>query len=159
MKCRAGFHFIHYLFISYKFAGKEGKWIAIEDFLVTFVPIIGRMEKYLVIERNTEYLRIPTHRLVYVSSDGNYSYVWMQDCSKQMVSLQLGLIEDKLADLMGDDCEFVRIGKSLIVNIDFVHQIDISKQKLVLSDCFQCKYDLTASREALLKLKSYIMSK
>ena len=159
MKWRDGFDFIHYLFISYKFGRKGENRIVIDEFLVTFVPIIDCMEKYLVIDRNTEYLRIPTHRLMYVSSEGNYSYVWMQDCSKQMVSLQLGQIEDRLADLMGDDCEFVRIGKSLIVNIDFVHQIDISKQKLVLSDCFRCKYELTASREALVKLKAYVMQK
>jgi len=74
-----------------------------------------------------------------------------------MVSFQLGQIEDLIGDQLGEaGTNFVRLGRGLIVNTDFVYMIDITKQRLVMSDCHNCFYDLTASREVLIKLKAYI---
>ena len=102
-------------------------------------------------------LRIPASRLVYISADGNYSDVITQDNRKEMASMQLGQIEDLIAEQFGDDgSNFVRLGRSLIINTDFIYLIDITKQRVVLSDCNCCYHDLTASREVLIKLKAYI---
>ena len=53
---------------------------------------------------------------------------------------------------------FLRIGRSLIINIDYIYLIDVSKQQLVLSDCAGCYHELSASREVLIKLKAYMES-
>lgn len=94
---------------------------------------------------------------MYVSSDGNYSNVVTLDGVKRLVSLQLGQIEDLIGDQLGDSGgNFLRLGRSLIINIDYIYFIDIAKQQLILSDCAGSKHELTASREVLIKLKAYI---
>lgn len=102
-------------------------------------------------------LRVPVRRLIYVSADGNYANVVTQDNRCQIVSFQLGQIEDIIGDQLGDEgVKFVRLGRGLIINTDFVYLIDITKQRLILSDCVGCYHELTASREVLIKLKAYI---
>jgi DNA-binding LytR/AlgR family response regulator len=111
----------------------------------------------IVISRGTELLRVPACRLVYISADGNYSNVVTQDNRKQIVSFQLGQIEDLIGEqLEGDGNNFIRLGRGLIINLDFVYSIDLSKQKLVMSDCLNCYHELSASREVLTKLKTYL---
>ncbi len=115
------------------------------------------MEQFLVINKGTEMVRIPSNRLVYISADGNYSEVVTQDNRMQVVSYQLGQMEDLIIAQLGEDGgNFVRLGRSLIVNTRFVYLIDITKQRIVLSDCYACYHDLTASREVLVKLKAYL---
>ncbi|MBO7415626.1 MAG: LytTR family transcriptional regulator [Bacteroidaceae bacterium] len=115
------------------------------------------MERFLIISKGTEMLRIPAGRLVYISADGNYANIVTQDNRSQMVSFQLGQVEDMIADQLGDaGGNFVRLGRGLIINTDFVYFIDIAKQRVVLSDCACFYHDLTASRDVLIKLKAYI---
>ena len=115
------------------------------------------MGTHLIISKGTELLRIPAERLVYIEADGNYSHVVTQDAKKAMVSFQLGQIEDLIDNQLGEDgSRFSRVGRGLIINMDFVYSIDISKQTLILSDCLNFRHELSASREVLIKLKSYI---
>ena len=48
-----------------------------------------------------------------------------------------------------DDHRFIRIGKSLIVNRDYIAFINQVRQKLILSDCRSFRYEVSASKEAL----------
>ena len=102
-------------------------------------------------------LRVPASRLVFVSADGNYANVVTQDNRSQMVSFQLGQIEDLIGDQLGDSGgNFIRLGRGLIINMDFVYWVDIAKQQLILSDCVGFYHELSASREVLIKLKAYM---
>lgn len=115
------------------------------------------MDKVIVISRGTELLRVPASRVVYISADGNYSNVITQDNRKCLVSYQLGQIEDFIGDQLGDEGNhFIRLGRGLIINQNFVYSIDITKQHLVLSDCNGCYHEVSASREVLTKLKAYL---
>jgi len=74
-----------------------------------------------------------------------------------MVSYQLGQLEDMLGDQLGESGNnFIRLGRGLIINSDFIYSIDIAKQQLILSDCLNCYHELSASREVLIKLKAYL---
>lgn len=115
--------------------------------------------KHLIISKGTEFLRIPPERLVYISSDGNYSTITTLDNRKRLVAFQLGQLEDMIGDQLGDDGSiFLRLGRSLIINTQYIFHIDTAKQELILSDCAGCYHELSASREVLIKLKSYIES-
>jgi DNA-binding LytR/AlgR family response regulator len=60
---------------------------------------------------------------------------------------------------MAEAQRFIRIGKSLIINREYIYCINPNKQKLILSDtCFQHSFELSASKEALKQLKTYIES-
>lgn len=114
---------------------------------------------HIVISKGTELLRVPQDHLMYISSDGNYSNVFTADGRCRLVCLQLGVIEDMIREQLDEDGgNFLRLGRSLIINTDFIYLIDIARQQLILSDCKGSWYDLTASREALVKLKAYIES-
>ena len=113
----------------------------------------------IIISKGTELLRIPARRLVFISSEGNYSNVVTLDNRKRLVTYQLGQLEDMIADQLGDKgFNFLRLGRSLIINTDYIYVIDIAKQQLILSDCAGCYHELSASREVLIKLKAYIES-
>lgn len=113
--------------------------------------------KHIIISKGTELLRVPSDRLIYISSDGNYSNVVTLDGKTHLVSLQLGQVEDLIADQLGEEeSSFLRLGRSLIINVNYIYLIDVAKQHLVLSDCAGCWHDLSASREVLIKLKAYV---
>lgn len=102
-------------------------------------------------------MRVPSDRLVYISSDGNYSNVVTIDNKSRLVCLQLGQIEDIIGNQLGDKGgNFLRLGRSLIINTDYIYLVDVAKQQLILSDCTGCWHELTASREVLAKLKAYM---
>ena len=115
--------------------------------------------KHILLSRNTELLRIHPVRLIYISSDGNYSNVVTLDNRSRLVTYQLGQIEDMIGEQLGDEGSiFLRLGRALIINTNYIHFIDISKQLIILSDCAGCYHELSASREVLIKLKAYIES-
>ena len=114
---------------------------------------------YIIISKGTEFLRVPQDKLVYISSEGNYSNVVTVDNRQRLVTFQLGQLEGMIGEQLGEKgSHFLRIGRSLIINIDYIYLIDISKQQLVLSDCAECYHELSASREVLIKLKAYMES-
>ena len=115
------------------------------------------MKRYIIISKGTELLRIPADSLMFVSSDGNYSNIITEDGRTRLVTLQLGQIEDILQEQLSNaESNFLRLGRSLIINTDYIYFIDTSKQELILSNCKGSYHVLTASREVLIKLKAYM---
>ena len=115
------------------------------------------MDKHIIISKGTELLRIPAECLMFVSSDGNYSNVTTIDGRTKLISLQLGQVEDMLQEQLSDaDSNFIRLGRSLIININYIYFIDTSKQELILSNCQGSYHILSASREVRIKLKAYM---
>lgn len=115
------------------------------------------MSEYLTISNANELVRIAAESLVYVASDGNYSDIHTRDGGSRTVTMQLGSIEERIhQQLRTDENEFVRIGKSLIVNLHFLSYMNPAKKQIVLSDNHTFKFNLEASKEALRQLKEYV---
>lgn len=115
------------------------------------------MDKRLIFSSSTEMVRVPADSVVYVAADGNYSVITLADGETVVLTLQLGQIERRIAEMLSeDDRRFIRIGKSLIVNRDFIALINPSRQKMVLSDCRSFKHELSASKDALKALKDLL---
>lgn len=88
------------------------------------------MNKRLIFTTLAEILRVPPDAVVYITADGNYSVITLADSETFVLTLQLGQIEKRIADMLDrDDNRFIRIGKSLIVNRDFIAFINPSRQK------------------------------
>ncbi|RHJ81821.1 LytTR family transcriptional regulator DNA-binding domain-containing protein [Parabacteroides sp. AM08-6] len=115
------------------------------------------MRKHLVISTNNDLVRILPEHVLYISSDGNYSTLIQIDGEVRLVTFQLGQIEKIIAEQLGNEgCVFIRIGKCLIINRSYIYYINISKQQLILSDNKTSKHSVSASKEALKKLKELI---
>lgn len=113
--------------------------------------------RHIIISKGTELVRVPLDCLMYVEADGNYSKIVTKDGRERLVLLQLGQVEDLIADQIDEfEGEIVRLGRKFIVNLNYIHVIDIAKQVLVVSDCAGSYYKLEPSKDALVKLKSYI---
>lgn len=115
------------------------------------------MNRRIVFTTSTELLRIPADTVVYITADGNYSAITLADGGNYTLTQQLGHIERHIAGvLQRDDNRFIRIGKSLIVNRDFITFINPLRQKMILSDCRSFRHEVSASKEALKALKELL---
>lgn len=115
--------------------------------------------RHILIKKGAELLLIPPGKLVYIQAEGNYCHIYTLDNRSRLVAYQLGQLEDMIVDQLRDEgTRFTRLGRGLIINTDFIHLIDVTKQQLILSDCAGCYHELTASKEVLIKLKAYIES-
>ena len=122
-----------------------------------FVQKNFQMKKELIISTSIDLVRIAPEKIVYILSDGNYSTLVQTDNEMRMLSYQLGQIEKIISSQLGSDGNiFIRIGKSLIINRSYIYYINISKQKLTLSDIASFNHTVTASKEALKQLKELI---
>lgn len=112
------------------------------------------MEKRLVFTTSTELVSVPAGAVVCVAADGNYSAIRMADGGSFVLTLQLGQIERRISQMLDEnDKRFIRIGKSLIVNRDFIAFVNPPRQKMILSDCRTFRLEASASKEALKALK------
>jgi DNA-binding LytR/AlgR family response regulator len=114
------------------------------------------VKTHLVISTANELLRVAAAHIIYISSDGNYSNLLMSGGEIRMVTFQLGQIEEMIQKQLPEmRSNFIRIGRSLIININHVYHINISRQQLLLKDRDNT-YTLSASKEALKALKEFI---
>ncbi|MDE6299803.1 MAG: LytTR family transcriptional regulator [Muribaculaceae bacterium] len=115
------------------------------------------MNRRLVFTTSMEILRVPPDSVVFFTADGNYSAITTADGEKFILTLQLGQIEKHIGGMLDkNDNRFIRIGKSLIVNRDFIAFINPSRQRMVLSDCRTFRHEVSASKEALKALKELL---
>ncbi len=112
------------------------------------------MGKCLIISTTNDLLRLQYDNIVYITSDGNYSQFLLSGGDMRMVTVQLGQVERLIGSQLGIFGRlFIRIGKSLIINRDYIYYININQQRLELNDKVNQKYTVQASREALKQLK------
>ena len=115
------------------------------------------MGKYIVISTTVDLVRIAPESVVYISSDGNYSTLIQADGLNRILTVQLGQLETLIAKQLGTEGNvFIRIGKSLIINRNYIYYINIPKQQLVLSDARTVSHRVTASKDALRQLKELV---
>lgn len=115
------------------------------------------MKKQLIVSTSVELVRIAPDRIVYISSDGNYSTLVQTDGEMRMLSYQLGQIEKMIEKQLGNEGSvFIRIGRNLIINRSYIYYINTTKQRLILSDVGNFTHSVNASKEALKQLKDLL---
>ena len=99
--------------------------------------------------------RVPTEDIAYIEASGNYCDVHLFNGEVETMTFQLHYFVEALSKLKQNF--FARVGKSLIVNKNFVYSINISSQDLKLMDHrMHQKFKLKASKEALKDLKTVL---
>ena len=115
------------------------------------------LKKYLIISTTTDLVRIAPERIVFISSDGNYCNLVQTDNETRMLTFQLGQVENMIREQLGTEgLQFIRIGRGLIINRNYIYYINIQSQKLILSDVSRFTHTVSASKEALKQLKELI---
>ena len=101
-----------------------------------------------------ELLRIDINKIVYFEADGNYTNIVLVNQLKGVVCMNLTRMQEVLSERLREQASiFARVGKKYIINHTYVYQINVLRQKLVLSDGERFAFSLDISKEALKKLK------
>lgn len=113
--------------------------------------------EFLIFPNNNEMLRIPTDALLFVEAEGNYSRLHTIDGRKRELVLQLGEIEKRTENVRGASGQFIRVGRSLILNRDFITYLNVARQSIEISDSRSFCFTLSASKGAIRKLRNYLI--
>lgn len=103
-----------------------------------------------------ELLRVDLRKVVYFKADRNYTDVYYLNglhmtLPTNLMNLEKMLDSDKIR---GKVVPFVRLGRSVIVNLKMIAHINIQKQELVMTDMVSPNiFRVPVSRDALKKLK------
>lgn len=128
-----------------------------EELAIRSIFVYCKMKEVLLISKGAELIRVPLCNLVFIQASANYSEIVTVNGKKTLVSFQLGQIEDLIEEQLGESSgDFLRIGRGFIINSSYIFHIDVTRQKLVLSDGDRCWFELSASKEVLGKLKTWI---
>lgn len=103
-----------------------------------------------------ELIKIKVDKVAYFEADANYCNIILINGAKATVLASLLTIEELLNEKFKDDSPtFIRIGKRYIVNLRYIFQINIPRQRLVLSDSISpVVLEISVSKEALRNLKN-----
>lgn len=108
--------------------------------------------EWLKISTSTELVRVQTEDIVFVHADGNYSEILLYNGKKHTMTFQLHFFNDCFQRLKNNF--FVRVGRSLIVNRNYIYQINLTDQKMILTGGkLNEEYIVKASKEALKDVK------
>lgn len=112
-------------------------------------------DEYLMVSTTAEIVLLREEQIVCITSDANYSHICVIGGESFIVSSQLGQVEQLIGNQLPSSYgHFIRIGRGLIINMRYLCYINVTKQKLYLLDTSGRKYVQSASREALIQLKS-----
>lgn len=114
-------------------------------------------ETNFIFSNSIETIKCSPDKIVYIKADGNYSTMYFTSGEKYEFTMQLGRLKELLMEELEEEAEqFVRVGKSLIINFNYIFKIDTAKGKLELCDKHLKHHKLEASQEALKALKKLI---
>ena len=115
---------------------------------------------YLHLNSRDEFLRIDLSKVVYFESEGNYTNIMLCNSVNTTVCMNLTQMQNLLSENLKENARiFARVGKRHIINLNFVYQVSVLRQKLQLTDGLHFSFNLDISKEALKKLKDlYVKS-
>lgn len=112
----------------------------------------------LIISNTAELVRLAPEDLVCIEADGNYSILHIAGEEERTVLFQLGQLERMMSEQLAEKAAaFIRIGRGLIINRNYIYYINPNRSLLVMRDPMGHRYDMSkASHESLKKLKELV---
>lgn len=117
------------------------------------------MKLEIIISNATDSLRVSAIDIICIKAEGNYSTIIISDGEERLVLFQLGQLEQMINEQLGAEASmFIRIGRGVIINREYLYAINLPKQHMILRAPSGYKVDLTASKESLRQLKMLVDS-
>ncbi len=114
----------------------------------------------IIISNSVELIRVSALDVLAIKASGNYSIVVLTDGSEQLITLQLGQVEQLVREQLGGTASvFVRVGRSVIINMEYLFSIHLTKKLMTLRSESGTRVAFEVSRDALEKLKMYAETK
>ena len=116
------------------------------------------MKEKLLIHTVNEAYSFHPDQVISIEADGNYCNLHLYNGNEYVLSFQLGQVESIIKEQLSyTNHSFVRVGKSLIINMDELTCVNITKQTLEMNQPSGEKLLFNASREALKKLMNLLI--
>ena len=116
------------------------------------------MKEKLLIHTVNEAYSFNPNQVICIEADGNYCNLHLANGNEYLLSFQLGQVESIIKEQLSySNHSFVRVGKSLIINMDELVCVNITKQILEMSQPSGDRMLFNASREALKKLMNFLI--
>ena len=116
------------------------------------------MKEKLLIHTVNEAYSFKPNQIICIEADGNYSNLHLSNGNEYLLSFQLGQVESIIKEQLSySNHSFVRVGKSLIINMDELICVNITKQTLEMDQPSGERLLFNASREALKKLMNLLI--
>lgn len=116
------------------------------------------MQQRIYFNSRDKLIRLDIQKIIYFEGDGNYTYIVTANEQRICITLNLAHTEDALVAQLGNNAKrFMRIGKRFIINMEYIYQVDILKQVLMLSDCERFLFQIPVSKEALKTVKELVI--
>ena len=116
------------------------------------------MKEKLLIHTVNEAYSFNPNQIICIEADGNYSNLHLSNGNEYLLSFHLGQVESIIKEQLSySNYSFVRVGKSLIINMDELICVNITKQTLEMNQPSGEKLLFNASREALKKLMNFLI--
>ena len=116
------------------------------------------MKEKLLIHTVNEAYSFNPNQVICIEADGNYSNLHLANGNDYLLSFQLGQVENIIKEQLSySNHTFVRVGKSLIINMDELICVNITKQTLEMNQPSGERMFFNASREALKKLMNFLI--
>lgn len=115
------------------------------------------MVNEIIISNSTDLVRVSANDILAIKAAGNYCFIYLTDGNEQLITYQLGQVEQMISQQLGSAAAtFIRIGRGIIINQEYLFLINLPKQRLVVRSFCNVQKEFTSSREALRELKQYI---
>jgi len=115
--------------------------------------------RFIVFNGRDELNRIEFAKIVYFQADGNYTTIVTNNKLKISIGLNLSQMEKNLAAKLGANAGiFMRIGRSIIINTNYLCQINVLKQTIILTDYQNFTFKVGVPRDALKQVKNLVAS-
>lgn len=111
------------------------------------------MKEYLIIRTAGELRHIASEHILYMVANGRFSEVHLTNGTSFSVSIPLGEIANTLEiQLPHFHVDFVRLGRTLMINVSHLYYINIANEQLELLDRNLNTVALNASQSSLKEL-------
>ncbi len=115
------------------------------------------MTNEIIISNATDLIRLSANDILAIKASGNYSVLVLSDGLERLITYQLGQVEQMLSRQLGSAAStFIRIGRGVIINQEYLFIINLPKQQLVVRSSCNVQKEFSTSKEALRELKQYI---
>ncbi len=113
----------------------------------------------ICINGRDELMMLDLNKVACLKADTNYTTVYYMGGMTATIAMGLNKLESIIVAVpKSTACDFVRVGRSYIVNQAYLYQIFVLRQRLVLSDGVN-QLSFTVTKEALKRYKQYIANK
>lgn len=117
-----------------------------------------KMRKIYVNNRDDLFV-LDLEQIACFEAKDDYTIAYYLSGMNSTITMGLHGIEELVSKVpVSVGCDFARIGRSHVVNQVYIHQINVQRRRLVLSDC-KHTINITISKEALKKFKQSFADK